>query len=189
VLRHPYFNYSSLKYKPYGDDDNGTVDVKFKILDRLLEKESLFDLIIMYEDLLFYPDKVINNINNLGYEVSKDYLKFTRSKNEIINFNSQHCAWCRDFYNKKWGFGNIDFSWSKYKFFKMFNVVSLKDAAKIRSLCPSLYAYYRKNFHWDAYKIFILVWCILFSTLKNIKRKLKCQLDNAKRQKHDFAQI
>ena len=172
VLRHPYFNYASLKNKVYGTDFSGSVEEKFKTLDNVINNRDEFDLVIMYEDFLFSPHKVIKEMKNIGCDATKDYFSFNRSRDEILNFSLQHNGWCKTFYKKKWDFGNIDFSRNRYEIFKVFKYISLKDRTQVRSLCPSLCDYYEKNFHWDVYKIFIFIISLTFTIKKVIKRYL-----------------
>jgi len=168
VLRHPCFNYASLKNKDYGNQC-GSVEEKFKILDSIFDQRDQFDLVIMYEDFIFSPNKVLKQIQEIGCDPNLDNFNFNRSKEEILNFNLQHSEWCKNFYKRRWNFGNIDFQKNTYELFKVFKYISLKDILTVRSLCPSLCDYYKENFHWDIYKVYIFSLSLCLTLLNDIK--------------------
>jgi len=169
VLRHPYHNYVSLKSKPWADG-NSSIEEKFKILNNVLNNRNQFDLVIMYEDLLFNPCKVLREIQKIGYEATEDFFKFNRSRNELLHFNCQHSEQFRAHYLERWGWGNIDLSGNKLIFLKIFKYISQKEKTKVHNLCPALYYYYKKNFRWNLYKVFIYILCI--AKLERIKPRL-----------------
>ena len=168
VLRHPYFNYVSLKNKPWSNE-SGRMEEKFKVLETVLNKRDQFDLVIMYEDFLFDRRKVLKEIQSIGYKSTKDYFKFNRSKGEILNYNLRHSEWCNEFYQSKWGFGQIVFQKTGHMMLKAFRYISLKEKTRVRNLCPSLCGYYKNTFHWDSHKIFIYILSLISQAIQAIK--------------------
>ena len=75
VLRHPYYNYVSLRKKHY-KDGGGHIDDKFKVLEQAYVDRNKFDLVIYYEDFILHPLKVLKKLEKSGLVVEKSFFRF-----------------------------------------------------------------------------------------------------------------
>lgn len=80
---------ASLTDKPWRDEA-GALDAKCDVYrDLLLRHLDWFDEVIAYE------------------RFARAVPVITRSPDDILRFNADRSAWCRDFYGTKWGFGAL----------------------------------------------------------------------------------
>lgn len=80
---------ASLNDKPWRDEA-GTLDAKCDVYrDLLLRHLDWFDEVIAYERFARVAPAI------------------TRSPGDILRFNAERSAWCREQYGKKWGFGAL----------------------------------------------------------------------------------
>jgi hypothetical protein len=98
-------NVESLSAKSYRND-GGKMEDKFAHLEAHIEQPTSFDYVINYEDFLHDRPKVLAALGGLA---SPSYYEFRRTKNDILDFNRMHSEWCRKYYRRCWGFGNIHF--------------------------------------------------------------------------------
>ena len=98
-------NLESLSRKGY-KNDGGKMDEKFAQLRTHMEQKELFDHVIDYEGFLHDRSKTLTA---LGALAAPNYYEFKRTKQDILNFNRSHSAWCRKYYRRRWGFGNVHF--------------------------------------------------------------------------------
>lgn len=104
-LRERGSNGESLGKKRYRDA-GGRMNEKFAQLERDVQRRDLFDLVLTYEDFVSSPDAILSA---LGDAASPSYYEFKRTRREMLAFARTHSSWCREFYRKQWGFGNIHF--------------------------------------------------------------------------------
>jgi hypothetical protein len=80
---------ASLTDKPWRDEA-GTLDAKCDVYrDLLLRHLDWFDEVIVFERFV------------------RSALAITRTPDDILRFNADGSAWCRDHYGTKWGFGAL----------------------------------------------------------------------------------
>lgn len=145
-LRNPYLNYHSLQSKPYATDW-GSVDSKFEALEQCFsERTDHFDTVIHYEDFLFQPHKVIEQLNDLDLGFNGNHLRMPRSLGQIYLHNLTHWPWS---FRNYWSFGNIHVKSrreppSVEKFTDLSRVPD-EMIAKVDSLCPTLCRHYRET--------------------------------------------
>lgn len=140
VLRDPVQNYVSLSRKEYANDD-GTLEEKFRILDDVFRRREDFDLVLRYEDVVSEPDRVVEQLRGIGFPVVPDIYSLPRARDEIVEYNLEHCEWCRERYGRGWSFGNIRGNGMKQALVYKVAPQSVQDA--VRELCPELYRYYQ----------------------------------------------
>lgn len=104
-LRDKRSNVERLARKGYRDEGGG-MNEKFAQLDRDVERGGLFDLVLTYEDFVNAPPTILGALGELA---APSYYEFSRTKREMLAFARAHSAWCREYYRKRWGFGNIHF--------------------------------------------------------------------------------
>ena len=134
VLRHPYYNYVSLKNKSH-INKGGAIDEKFRLLEEIFKNREKFDLVVLYEDFILNPSKFLNQMKKLNFGVKKEFFEFKRTKGEILKFNFGNCK-CRDWL---WGLMHgekIDTT----LVFKQ--TITSEDKEKVKELCPSLCEFY-----------------------------------------------
>jgi hypothetical protein len=137
ALRHPGDTFDSLFGKPYAND-NGLMDEKFSVVERVFREGRGFDHLFHYEDFAFCPDKVIDQCNSVGWKIDIHALLFARSHQEIQDANIASCPEIER--RLQYGPGNIQphallrgrarFSqpWGK--------------TAHLPQICPSLFEHY-----------------------------------------------
>lgn len=99
-LRDRDANYRSLAKKSWRDQ-MGTIDEKFEKLDRL--DRSLFDAVVRYEDLVGDPECVRRQLADIGIEADLT-VRYDIPQAKAITMKNR---WCRRYYRRKWGYGNI----------------------------------------------------------------------------------
>lgn len=104
-VREKESNTDSLSHKRYRDH-GGKMSEKFSRLERYLDQPEIFDCVVRFEDFLHDSAKVLDILDGLA---EPSFYDFARSKHEMLNFNRSHSAWCRQYYRRRWDFGNIHF--------------------------------------------------------------------------------
>src|SRR5690606_14239749 len=89
VLRHPVQNYESLRRKGYADE-GGSIDEKFVRLEGVFRERGRFDLTLLYEDFVAYPDRTVAALRSAGIPAEHDFYRFRRSTRKIKAFNFAH---------------------------------------------------------------------------------------------------
>jgi hypothetical protein len=144
-LRDPAQNLIGLQTKEYCDI-GGSPEEKLQYLeDVYLRSQSLFDVVIRYEQFIVHPESVTDQLNQLGLGIPKDAHEFHRSLDNIARYNNEQSAWCRDHFGNKWWFGNIHDD-SLNPMMPVHHVVS--DASLIDTLwglCPTIMRLYRRT--------------------------------------------
>ena len=143
VLRHPYYNYASLKNKQYSGS-SFWLDKKFKALEACFNNEK-FDLTLHYEDMVFRPSGFLSQLNNAGFDAKKEFFKFNRTREEILRFNKKNTKLIPDSF--RYGPGNIHPKRKNVRVLPClaFRWISKKDMARIKKLCPKLCDHYEKQ--------------------------------------------
>jgi len=96
-VRNPVENYLSLSEKTYAKY-GGSIEEKLSIVDSCLA-HSKYDVLVRYED--FILRRVPEGVGQ------SSYFDFSRTLDEVKQYNFSHSDWCKDNYKKKWGIGNI----------------------------------------------------------------------------------
>src|SRR5262249_33242996 len=104
-VREPSRNLESLAKKRYRDDGGGKDD-KIVRLENELQRPDRFDHVVTYEDFVHDRTKILEALRGL---VTPSHYDFKRTKHDILEFNRAHSAWCRQYYRRRWDFGNIRF--------------------------------------------------------------------------------
>lgn len=144
-IRNPVQNYLSLDTKPYRDW-MGVAEEKFKVLERVyLRKDSLFDLVVYFEDFLNNPTDIAIKLYKFGLDIPSNAIEFNRSAEEIITFNKKHSVWCRNNYEGKWELGNIHFNSLNKLNPTVYHSHNKSIEVLVSSLCPSVMNIYKQN--------------------------------------------
>lgn len=142
LLRDPVQNYVSLSRKEYANDDGG-LDEKFRKLDEVFRQRDRFDLVLKYEDVVTDPEGVVARLRGIGFPATSDLYSFPRSREEITEFNLEHCEWCRERYGRGWSFGNIRGDGMKHTL--VYKVAPPAIHQKVGDLCPAVVRYYQRE--------------------------------------------
>lgn len=135
LVRHPAHNYVALSRKWYGPLD-GSIDEKFRILEKTYQSQGLFDSIVSYESFLSRDAATLANLRGIGIPVEKWFYHMRRSHRNVTRFNQQASSWCRTYFKRRWGTGNIkehDVNTSH-----AFKFVPSEVRAKTAQLCPTV---------------------------------------------------
>lgn len=144
-LRNPFDVFISLDPKRYRNH-GGMINKKLRVQEELFyRRHELFDLLIHYEDFIANPSRVVERLRDHGLDLPADALEFNRPPRAMFEFNIAHCAWCREHYRSKWGFGNVHrWRWGK------FDQISYPQPSEriknlVRSACPRLADHYARR--------------------------------------------
>lgn len=146
VLRHPVHNYVSLSRKEYSEQ-SGSIDDKFRLLERSFREREQFDVAIMYEEFVRDPGGTVRRLRAAQIPAEESFYDFPRTQEEILRFNAEQSDWCERFYEVRWGFGNVRGDAVKQAI--VFKHATPVIQQKVRELCPELLdyfdAYYREK--------------------------------------------
>ena len=95
-VRNPVENLIRLSEKSYVNLNGSPID-KLMAMDTFLQS-GRYDFLVKYEDFILKKDI------GLG---KKEFYKFERSIQDVVDFACLHDKWCNANYRKKWGTGNI----------------------------------------------------------------------------------
>lgn len=145
-IRNPCHNYYSLMDKAYANK-SGLLDEKFKLLDHYFEAREQFDLTLFYEDFILDYSGTIEKLNTIGCKYTEEHYRFSRTPQEIADFNINNSNWCRDNPAAEgpaggWGMGNIHSSAIKLELCT--KPITSEIISRVRTDCPVLYAYYQE---------------------------------------------
>lgn len=138
LLRDPRDNYQSLRTKPYRNH-SGLLDEKFVLLDRIFAERAEFDAVIAYEDFLARAPSVFAALAGVGWPITDDFYRFSRSYDDLLNTLWHHEPDLRNGMDVVFGNsrgGEVTASWRDKP----------RDPAleaHLESLCPLLLAHYR----------------------------------------------
>ncbi|MBN1671920.1 MAG: hypothetical protein JXR37_12850 [Kiritimatiellae bacterium] len=144
VCRHPYHNFVSLRRKSFRDDD-GTVEQKFRILERIFVGRARFDLVVLYEDVLTAPDRLVADFRKLGWWDRSSLRTPTRTPEAIRDDNCRRSAWCAQTYDRKWGFGQLHAGRAgrlQLRKCHVFKFVTADEKRVVREWCPGMVRFY-----------------------------------------------
>jgi hypothetical protein len=136
VLRRPSANYRSLITKNYRNHC-GLVDEKFRLLDRLYD-DVRFDQVVHYEDLVYQPAGVVDQMAALGWRMNDDATRFTRRPEEIFAFNKANFPALTD--RLEYGVGKFRGGRIRPE---LVGLGDLPDSSPVDELCPKLVSYYQ----------------------------------------------
>jgi len=146
VLRHPFYNYSSLKNKIYAGA-NVTMEEKFALLEQHFNERKKFDLVVLYEDFFLNRQNFLKQMKQLDFGVNEDFYDFKRTPENILKYNIENSAALKECYTKKWAFGNIHLNdlnrAKKNRQDLVFKWISASDKKRVKKICPQLLAYYQ----------------------------------------------
>lgn len=143
-IRNPFNIYLSLDKKYYRDDGGITAEDQMRLLEKMfIKRHQYFDLTICYEHFTKSPSTVIKKLNEKGLAISEKSLEFKRTMDEILEYNSEHCPWCKEKFKVEWSFGNIHVD-KLNKLEKISYEIKGNPSLdqKIYSLCPTLAKFY-----------------------------------------------
>ncbi len=175
-LRHPIHNYQSLANKDYSNE-NGTITEKFQVANQLLLNwTQYFDLLVHYEDIFFKTESLIQTLNKEGIPFHKSYFKMERDLETVINFTRNQSEWLNQYYNVKWGPGNLTPKNTNlvHKVFKPYSPIT---SLKLKAISPQLFAHYSQykvGAYWPWYKVLFKSWYHHSKlALYNVKESIK----------------
>ena len=139
-IRDPVAVYSSLiKYRHGGLF--GTVEEKMARFDNDFANGK-FDIVLRYEDFVTRDPRIIEEVNNLGWECNGEYYNLSRNSDAIKEFNLSASEWMRDNYPQCWGFGNFKGPTVSADFTKPEHPAAVIE--KVIRLSPHLSRYYAR---------------------------------------------
>lgn len=142
LLRDPVQNYVSLSRKEYANDD-GSLEDKFRRLEEVFRERDRFDLVLRYEDVVTDPERVVAQLEGIGFPATAELFSFPRSREEITKYNLEHCDWCRERFGRGWSFGNIRGEGMKRTLVYKVAPPAVSDA--VRQLCPTVQDFYEEG--------------------------------------------
>jgi hypothetical protein len=135
-LRDPLATYRSLMTKVYRHDD-GFVEEKLAVLDRVFRRGRDYDVLVRYEDMTRESGAVEQLCRDVGWKFDRKWLNFPRPLPEIVALNEERYPEIRG--RLRYGIGN---------FRRNFQSAAAQNApeddavACVRSACPSIWAHY-----------------------------------------------
>jgi hypothetical protein len=159
ILRDPLQNYVALRRKYYANE-SGTIDDKFAVLENVHARTDAFDVVLRYEDFVLRPHAAVEQLKSAGLPVEVGNFTFPRSREELKEFAFEQCDWCRENYESRWKFGNVQGREPKRS--SVYKYVPRAVAEHVRTLCPKLVTQYDEYYNsiglnrFDRYRMAVL---------------------------------